>query len=381
MAKVTIIGWYGTETIGDRGILAGIIKVLFQSMQAVEIRLGSILPFFTERTLLEDEKFLHRCSGHKSLSLTLFDSSKPRELDEAIRWSDLVVVGGGPLEDIPSMFMLEYALKKAHKCGKKTLLSGCGIGPLYKRIYQRSMLQIVNHADVAVFRDTVSITEYRRLGGKKKECIASIDPAVFALMQYKSTKAGGLCKRDLLVISVREFPAEYRMNKRISTNEINQQVLKHIRRIQEISGKDILLVPMHYFGIGDDDRYFMNDFRFRSGIDRLEVQNRTLSLEETMELFTEADVCVGMRFHSVVFQTLLNGNNLIWDYTDPATGKIGAFVSQIKGEAFYRDRYIHLQTGHESEIKLPATCFSVDMDLISGYERRYVAALSDLLTT
>lgn len=381
MAKITIIGWYGTETIGDRGILGGIIKVLFRSMQAVEIRLGSILPFFTERTLLEDERFLRKCSGQTSLPLSLFDSSKSRELDEAIRWADLVVVGGGPLEDIPSMFMLEYALKKARKCGKKTLLLGCGIGPLYKRIYQRSMVQIVDHADTAVFRDAVSIAEYRRLGGKKKDCIAAIDPAVFALMQYKSTKTGEPKKCNLLVISVREFPAEYKMNKWVSVNEINQQILKYIRRMQEISGKDVLLVPMHYFGIGDDDRYFMNDFRFRSGLDRLQVQNRTLSLEETMELFTEAEICVGMRFHSVVFQTLLNGNNLIWDYTDPATGKIGAFVSQIKGGAFYRDRYIHLQTSRETEIKLPTTRFSVETDLIAGYEQRYVTALSDLLTT
>lgn len=381
MVKITIIGWYGTETIGDRGILAGIIKVLFRSMQSVEIRLGSILPFFTERTLLEDEKFLRACSGQERLSLFLFDSSKPKELDEAIRWSDWVAVGGGPLEDIPSMFMLEYALKKARKCGKKTLLLGCGIGPLYKRIYQRSMVQIVNHADAAVFRDAVSLAEYRRLGGKKKDCIAAIDPAVFALMQYKSMKPGRPQKRNLLVISVREFPAEYKMNQTISVEGINRQVLKYIRQIQESSGKDILLVPMHYFGIGDDDRYFMNDFRFRSGIDRLEVQNRALTLEETMELFAEADVCVGMRFHSVVFQTLLNGNNLIWDYTDPETGKIGAFISQIKGETFYRDRYIRLQSGSEEEIKLPAAPFSLSTDLLSGYEERYTAVLSDLLTT
>lgn len=380
MVKVTIVGWYGTETIGDRGILAGILKVVCRSVQAVEIRLGSILPFFTERTLLEDEKFLCSCSGQERLALSLFDSSKPRELKEAIRWADWVAVGGGPLEDIPSMFMLEYALKKARACGKKTLLLGCGIGPLYKRIYQRSMVQIVNHADVAIFRDAVSIEEYRRLGGKKKDCIAAIDPAVFALMQYKKTKVDRPQKRNLLVISIREFPAEYKINKTISVKEINERVLNYLRQIQEISGKDVLLVPMHYFGIGDDDRYFMNDFRFRSGLACLEVQNRALSMEETMELFSEADTCVGMRFHAVVFQTLLNGNNLIWDYTDPATGKIGAFISQIKGGTFYSDRYIRLQTDTEPEIRIPTTRFSVDTNLISGYEQRYVTALSGLLT-
>lgn len=379
MAKVIIIGWYGTETIGDRAILAGLIKILSDSIHPIEIKLGTILPFFTERSLTEDEHFLRACSGQRHLPLSLFDSSKPRELDEAIRWSDYVVVGGGPLEDIPCMFMLEYALKMARKTGKKTMVLGCGIGPLYKRIYQKSMVQIVNHADVAIFRDDISMAEYKRLNGKKKDCIAAIDPAIFALMYYKNKHKREPVKHNLLVICVREFPPEYKINKRICVENINKQILEYIRQMQEITGKEILLVPMHYFGIGDDDRYFMNDFRFRNGGQKIRVQNPPLTMEETMRLFAGAELCVGMRFHSVVFQTVLNGKNLIWDYTDPRTGKIGAFISQIKGLPFYRDYYINLQTSQEKAIKIPQTSFAFDTDLIAGYEQLYLSTISQFI--
>lgn len=378
MVKIVIIGWYGTETIGDRAILTGIIRVLFSVFNEVEIKLGSILPFFTERTLTEDEEFIKSCSGQKKLPLSLFDSSKSKELDVAIRWADCVAVGGGPLEDIPSMFMLEYALKKAQKLHKRTMLLGCGIGPLYKKIYQNSMVRIVNHSDVAIFRDEISRREYIRLSGKKQDCVSAVDPAVFALSHYKSLHAADERKKRL-VISVREFTSEYKMNKQVDIKEVNDRILRYIGQIQQSTDMDVLLLPMHYFGIGDDDRYFMNNFRFGQNNERIAVQNRVLSMEETMRVFAESAICVGMRFHSVVFQTLLNGRNVIWDYTDPGTGKIGAFVKQVKGENFYRNRYLNLQVNKDQKIELPETAFVVDKQLISKYENQFVSVINDII--
>ncbi len=46
MVKIAIIGWYGTETIGDRAILAGILSILNKAYGAYDVKLGSIYPFF-----------------------------------------------------------------------------------------------------------------------------------------------------------------------------------------------------------------------------------------------------------------------------------------------------------------------------------------------
>lgn len=379
MNKITIIGWYGTETIGDRAILAGVIKVLYSAYQDIEIRLGSIIPFFTERTLEEDEAFFRSCSGHEDLNIKLFNSAKPKELDDSIKWCDSLCIGGGPLEDIPSMFMLEYAIKKARKLKKKTMAIGCGAGPLYKRIYQKSMVNIVNNTDVAIFRDERSLKEYLRLGGCKNDCIGTIDPAAFALQHYKQKRQSTKESKDIIVISVREFTSEYKMNRNINVDSINRKIYENIQLLKEKHGTDILLVPMHYFGIGDDDRYFMNNFCFKYKTEGINVQNKILDMESTMQLFSEARFCVGMRFHSVVFQTILNGKNMVWDYTDLNSGKIGAFISQVKGTEYYKNSYLNLQVDSDKELSFPNEPFKVDDEIINDYENQYVSLIKSKL--
>ena len=73
------------------------------------------------------------------------------------------------------------------------------------------------------------------------------------------------------------------------------------------------------------------------------VQNEPLSLSETMLSFYRAELNIGMRFHSVVLQTILNGNNIILDYTEPNKGKIYGFLKDIDEINFYKDRYWVLQ--------------------------------------
>ena len=94
--KITIIGWYGTETIGDRAILAGLISFFHKSLDNFEIKLGSLYPFFTERTVDEDHAFYRQFVG-KDIKIDIFNSKDSKALVKAIRASDLVVMGGGPL--------------------------------------------------------------------------------------------------------------------------------------------------------------------------------------------------------------------------------------------------------------------------------------------
>ena len=110
--RITIIGWYGTETIGDRAILAGLISFFSKSFKSFEIKLGSLYPFFSERTLNEDCAFYKEITG-KGYDIKIFNSKKPKELVNAIKNSDLIVMGGGPLMDLNELFMVEYAFKKA----------------------------------------------------------------------------------------------------------------------------------------------------------------------------------------------------------------------------------------------------------------------------
>ena len=57
MKTIMIIGWYGTETIGDRAILASLFKNLFELNKNIKLIIGSIYPFHTQLTLIEDNNF------------------------------------------------------------------------------------------------------------------------------------------------------------------------------------------------------------------------------------------------------------------------------------------------------------------------------------
>src|SRR5574344_35318 len=369
MVKIVVIGWYGTETIGDRAILAGLLSVFADAYKNFEIKLGSIYPFFTERTISEDISFYSKCAKNEMLDVQLFNSQNIKELDAAIKECDVMVVGGGPLMGFPALFMLEYAFAKAHKLCKRTMILGCGVGPMRKKIYERSLTNIVTKSHVSIFRDATSLQESCRITHNQEGC-SIIDPSAFAVeifRQYNEPKPS-----EEIVACVREFPCEYKINKAIDENRINRKLYNFIAKIQHDNGNNICLLPMHYFEVGGDDRTFLNKMYFSLNNQKINVQNNPLSLCETMEKISNASACIGMRFHSVVLQTLLNGNNMILDYTDPQTGKIGNFIRQIQATGIYQRTYVNLQTDMKDDIKFPITKLEVNSDFINSLKFRYI---------
>ena len=61
-----------------------------------------------------------------------------------------------------------------------------------------------------------------------------------------------------------------------------------------------------------------------------------------MNLYRNAEFCIGMRFHSIVLQTYLNGKNYILDYTHPTKGKIVGVLSELGIIESYKERYLSL---------------------------------------
>ena len=373
MVIITVIGWYGTETIGDRAIFAGLLSLFSEKFHDFEIKLGSIYPFFTERTLFEDIDFYRQCSGGID-AIKIFDTQDVKTLDAAIKSSDILVMGGGPLMGIPSMFMIEYAFKKAKALGKKTMILGCGVGPLRKKIYERSLINIIAHSDIAVFRDRTSLSEYHKLSHADKG-VPAIDPAVFAANIFSKSDDCISTDSDYAAISIRSFPEEYKINRDINTGEINSRLKDYVIKFQHEAGCRVELIPMHYFEVGGDDRKFMNRLAVELDNPNIIVQNRPLSLQETMSKFSHSKACVGMRFHSVVLQTMLCGNNIILDYTDPENGKIGNFIRQIHAENFYRESYVNLQTEVSNSISFPVNKMSFPISLLDNYRKSFIDAM------
>lgn len=375
MVKVTIIGWYGTETIGDRAILAGIFEILGNVYTDFEIKIGSIYPSLTERTLIEDMNFYTKYTVLEKKSISVYNSSRIKELDEAIEWSDIVIVGGGPLMDTDPIYMLEYAFKKAKKNRKKTILMGCGMGPLSKQKYISSVLSIIAHSDLIIFRDDISIETYNNLcKNNKRSVCASVDPAVFAAISFLNaqTLSPG---ENIVTINFREIMADVYAG--VSTTDIESKLIDLVRVIADSTHQEICLVPMHTFTVGGDDRVLLNRIAGMVKNDRVIVQNKPLSLEQTMNVYYHSEFCIGMRFHAILLQTILNGKNYILDYTDPQRGKTIGLLKQLNVLDFYYERYYSMfDNGKPLTFDaLRLKKYTVDMKQLADYKEIYINAI------
>lgn len=340
--KVCITGWYGTETLGDRAILLGILRCFVQLDDKLEVFLGSLYPFFSERTLLEDGEALRDISS--DMKITIFESKDRTALENAVRASDYVVMGGGPLMDIMDMEIVNYAFSYARKRGVKTCLMGCGIGPLHKAAYIKMLHNILKNTDLGIFRDSNSY-EYA-VAHHCKNAFWTMDPAVIALEGYLNTKHQTAGRdENKIVVNFREFPKVYSGN--VEAMDRIKEFLNSVLAAYEM----VELIPMHTFSVGGDDRLYLEKLRRAVGSDRMLVAHEPMGTLELFEKFHTAQACTGMRYHSVVFQTLINGNNLIFDYTDKKNGKIQSFLADVDKDGFYHRRVVRV-----------ADIFNVDYD-------------------
>lgn len=380
--KITVIGWYGTETIGDRAILAGLFSFFNKSYKDFEVKLGSLYPFFSQRTINEDYSFYKEIIN-KDLNIEIFNSKNSKELNEAIKSSDLVAMGGGPLMDLDELFMVEYAFKKAKKLGKKTALLGCGVGPLFHKKYRKSVLEISKNSDITILRDKRSKENLEEIYKEfnqyfKNELVnTSFDPAVECTLQYNTQNQK--IEEDYISINLREFPLEY--NKNNDSKNINESLKEFIKDLAlKYSNKKIILIPMHYFYIGGDDRIFLNKIAFELNLENIEVQNANLTLKETIKIYQNAYFNVGMRFHSVVLQTISSAKNYVLDYTEPKKGKIFGFLQDIDKDEFYKNRYISLQEDEISSSILTNEDlkFELNIENIEKYLNIYIEKLKEI---
>lgn len=389
MKKVCILGWYGTETIGDRAIFAGILSLLKKSLGIFEVNLGSLYPTYSERTLLEDEKLYQDVLGYK-IKINLFDSKNKKELIKYIKDSDYIFMGGGPIMHISPLYMIHYAFKYAKKLDKKTGLLGCGIGPIFFNKYKKLSLKIINNSDLIILRDNKSKDNILNIAKEfrfnlKTNIKVGVDPAIELILEYMKSKGKSESRsNDYIAVNLREFPSEYsKINIKNKIDAIVENFIKDLsRKFFEIP---IFLIPMHYYFIGNDDREFLNKIKFNlTEAKNVYIQNKILTLEETLEIFKNAYFNIGMRFHSVVFQTIISGKNYILDYTEPKKGKISGFIEDIDKNNFYQNRYYNLQEKIDKKINVDRfitnenSKFNLDYSLIKDKLKQYVIELNKL---
>ena len=349
--KICILGWYGTETLGDRAILAGLLNIFNATFDRFTVKIGSLYPFVTKRTLFEDA-FIYDIMA-PGVKLDYFDVKNKLLLNKEIATSDFVIMGGGPIMDLAELEIIAYAFRYAKKKSKKTAVLGCGIGPLHKNQFINVASCIFTHSDLIILRDQRSLNKLVTTGlnrhrtGNARVFFAH-DPAILPVGRYLHECIDK--KTNNIAVNFRKFPKSCFESKIQFTDDFFSKLLIQLSELYD----SVNLVPMHTFYVGGDDRYYLSELQVESNVKNMRVIHKPMNLFELFYQYSSAAACIGMRYHSVVFQTFLNGNNFIFDYTEEVTGKINSFLEMLEKQQYIKDRYINLQANasksNESEI-------------------------------
>lgn len=319
-AHILVIGWYGTETAGDKAILGNVLHTIRQRYPEAKISLASLYHYLTVQTLLELE--------YSDVEIVPVYSSRFGALAAA---ADVTVLGGGPLMNLEVLGFVLWAFARTKRAGHRTSVAGCGIGPLTPGSrYEAAVRHILRLADQIELRDQASVARAVELCGRS-DVHHTGDPATGFVKRWMAQNTPSASKPHLNLY-LREWPLDYRealteaafYHKRA---QFEEQLGKWVRHLSEVSGCQPRLLPMHHFCVGGDDREFNRWFaqQYLADLDVF-VEQRPLSVQAILASMQSARICICMRFHSVLFADVLGVPFLAIDYTQG--GKIYNYLSE-----------------------------------------------------
>jgi MoaA/NifB/PqqE/SkfB family radical SAM enzyme/polysaccharide pyruvyl transferase WcaK-like protein len=324
--NVLIVGWYGTETIGDKAILWSVIQRLRRRSAApLQITVSSLYPFITSRTV---EELGLNCIG--------VVETYSREFENAAATADEVVIGGGPLMDLEALNHMLYAFGEVRRHGGLCRIEGCGIGPLVEPGYIDVVRELFRVADDVSVRDEKSFERAARDFNRADARVVD-DPAVeFVTSHQDNLPPTGVHSgpQGCVAAFLRDWGPDYRGKRTPAAFEtlkskFQRELAGMLAELAAQHEAPLQLFPMHCFHVGGDDRILNRKLRNAITAEYPEIMVDYSRLPVTpLEILTAMsrsrfNVC--MRFHSVVFASTMGVPFLAIDYTN--NGKIWSFLS------------------------------------------------------
>lgn len=319
--EVFIIGWYGTETVGDKAILGGIINYYQNKLgYDINIKISSLYPCVTLNTTKELKV------KAEVVPVYSYDFIKTSAN------SEYIIMGGGPLMDLDVLFIPLIAFSIGKATHAKNIIHGCGIGTLNKEKHIFQVKKILSLSSEASFRDKTS-TLYAKEKFNYNFAEYVNDPSIdYLKILQNSLNFNNLKRENILACFLREWPRNY-------ASKFNDQEYQKVKDSFEVKlAENIItlcnenkLIPkfysMHTFCIGNDDRDFNRNFvrkYIQNNVDQYYIEEKPSNVVQIMGAMLKSEFSICMRFHSVVFAETLDINYKAIDYT--CGGKIYGFL-------------------------------------------------------
>jgi polysaccharide pyruvyl transferase WcaK-like protein/MoaA/NifB/PqqE/SkfB family radical SAM enzyme len=314
--KVMICGWYGTETLGDKAILAGLVRTLESLLGPIELTVVSLHRYISEMTRMQ----MPELKGSHIVDVAGGIAAAGAQ--------DLVAFGGGPIMAIRELADMEAILAAARRSAVPTLIAGCGVGPIGAPAYQKQIARVLELADARIYRDTKSLTVAGTLGIDTSADAVAEDPAFSWLASLDRTAPRAVTRDDqVLLLGLRDFHwQDYAQHLTAAEGKavaarFERAALDALERLVAVRpALTVRPLPMCTNHFGADDRFFYRRLflnaseELKARLD-LSLLGRELPPADYVDAFKSADAMIAMRFHSLVFALGLGLPAVAIDYT------------------------------------------------------------------
>lgn len=328
-ARLLICGWYGTETLGDKAILGGVILAARKQFPDLIVDVASLEPYVTFETArqMPDLKIERVLTLGESLAAIMNGE-----------YGILAVVGPlmSPIRRCIHLFELFAAAKIS---GTKSVVAACGVGPIQIVHRNAAIKHILELADAVVLRDSASAERARTVLGVERDCDSAPDAAFLWIRRQMEFPAKKNPRRILLGLRdwpLDEFASGIDRSEAIAIKDrFEAELATMLRELTHID-PSLEIVPfcMHKYIVGGDDRKFYRRLLkdFPEILARLDQRHRTPA--EDLRMFASSRAVVAMRFHSVAFSVATETPFLAIDYT--RGGKIAGLLDDVRAPGLIR---------------------------------------------
>lgn len=295
--KVLIYGYYGFKNLGDELILSKIIEDIKSIDSKAEITVCTGDVDYTRR--------IHGISGINRFS--------PDALEDAVKDSDVVVVGGGGLMheyfgiDIKDIFnhfgykVAAYAIPALMaKSLQKPVFYWChGVGPIFTEEGRNFTRWFYTLSDFTTLRDEDSYAILKKIYPEVKNVYIDTDPVMSLDVSRFVKPLPFEFPQDRVKIGINIRPW-------LGIEGIIENISAALRELYE-ENKDIVIVPIPFdLDLSQDQKILRKLVAsmpegsvFEYGLEKLETP------EEVISLMNRIDFFIGMRLHSIIVSSLL----------------------------------------------------------------------------
>ncbi len=280
--QVLILGYYGFGNVGDEAVLAAILRELATLWPGARFIVLSGDP---QATIEE----------HGVESIFRYDV---RAVSAALRTSQLLICGGGTLlQDVTSSRSLYYYLAMllwARLYRLPVIIYGQGIGPLRHRWNQRLALWALGQTELVIVRDQGAYDQLLAWGFSREKLYLGADP-VLSLKAPATNPLQDKLKGKLrgngpvLFVSLRPWPSL------VSSLALVATALDSLAR----DGWQIVFLPFQFkedYPLCQRCAQMMDEYAV--------IWDQPLYAEEILPLFGQADYCLSMRLHALIFAAI-----------------------------------------------------------------------------